>query len=172
VVYLPPLSPRYNPVEYVFSFIKQKIRKDAPRTKEKLEASIHGAFAAITPENLTSWIEYAGFGYKPAETEKRPFKAEILIDENGTVVKTKTDGRQKEYKDQVKRPELYHNLTNIFPEVKAIERPKPAVPTPRNEKDEEIPKRYPGYGEKGEDKPLTRPESFFEREENPEEGIW
>jgi len=38
VVYLPPLSPRYNPVEYVFS----------------------------------SWIEYAGFGYKPAETEKRP----------------------------------------------------------------------------------------------------
>jgi len=48
----------------------------------------------------------------------------------------------------------------------------PAIPTPHNEKDEETPKRYPGYGEKGEDKPLTRPESFFEREENPEEGIY
>ena len=53
VVYLPPLSPRYNPVEYVFSFVKQKIRKDAPRTREQLEASIHGAFAAITPKSMS-----------------------------------------------------------------------------------------------------------------------
>lgn len=59
--YLPPYSPDLNPIEMVFSKIKQMLRSLACRTREALWRSMQGILDAVTPADATNCFAHAGY---------------------------------------------------------------------------------------------------------------
>lgn len=62
LLYLPPYSPDFNPMEQAWSKIKQLLRSAKARTVEALEQAIAEALAAITPENASAWLFHCSYG--------------------------------------------------------------------------------------------------------------
>lgn len=62
LLYLPPYSPDFNPIEQAWSKIKQLLRSAKARTVEALEQAIAEALAAITPENASAWFSHCNYG--------------------------------------------------------------------------------------------------------------
>jgi transposase len=60
LLYLPPYSPDFNPIEQAWSKVKQILRSLKARTANALEAAIAEALAAITPENAIAWFSHCG----------------------------------------------------------------------------------------------------------------
>jgi len=61
LLYLPPYSPDLNPIEKCWSKIKLVLRSLKARTAEALEAAMHTALAAISPDNARAWFNYCGY---------------------------------------------------------------------------------------------------------------
>ena len=59
--YLPPYSPDFNPIENLWSKIKQSLRSQSPRTPAKLLTAAANAFAAITPADCHGFFLHAGY---------------------------------------------------------------------------------------------------------------
>lgn len=59
--YLPPYSPDLNPIELVFSKIKQAFRALGNRTKEALWGSVQGVLDQVTPSDATNCMHHAGY---------------------------------------------------------------------------------------------------------------
>ena len=49
LIYLPPYSPDFNPIENMWSKVKQILRSRAPRSQEELLPAAKAAFEAISP---------------------------------------------------------------------------------------------------------------------------
>jgi len=62
LIYLPPYSPDFNPIEQAWSKIKQLLRSAKARTMAALESAIAEALAAITAENALAWFSHCGYG--------------------------------------------------------------------------------------------------------------
>ncbi len=62
LLYLPPYSPDYNPIEQAWSKIKQLLRTAKSRSLESLEAAITEALAAISSDNAIAWFRHCGYG--------------------------------------------------------------------------------------------------------------
>jgi len=62
LLYLPPYSPDFNPIEKAWSKIKQRLRSVKSRTVEVLEQSVAEALMAITPQNASAWFSHCGYG--------------------------------------------------------------------------------------------------------------
>ena len=62
LLYLPPYSPDFNPIEQAWSKIKQLLRSAKARTVAALERAVAEALAAITPENALAWFAHCGYG--------------------------------------------------------------------------------------------------------------
>jgi transposase len=62
VWYLPPYSPDFNPIEQMWSKIKQVLRTLAARTFEGLIKAIGIAIKQVTPQNLIGWFTHGGHG--------------------------------------------------------------------------------------------------------------
>jgi len=61
VVYLPPYSPDFNPIEMMWSKIKAYLRKVKARTKELLEQAIVEALDCITVPDILGWFAECGY---------------------------------------------------------------------------------------------------------------
>lgn len=61
LLYLPPYSPDFNPIENMWSKIKQTLRSLAPRTAEELTQAAKTAFAAITPSDCQGFFSNARY---------------------------------------------------------------------------------------------------------------
>jgi transposase len=61
LMYLPPYSPDLNPIENIWSKIKQKLRSIGARTLEALLDAISEAFASVTPEDCQRSIRHCGY---------------------------------------------------------------------------------------------------------------
>jgi transposase len=61
LIYLPPYSPDFNPIEKAWSKIKQLLRSAKARTVEALENAVAEALAAITAENALAWFAHCGY---------------------------------------------------------------------------------------------------------------
>ena len=61
LLYLPPYSPDFNPIEQAWSKIKQQLRSAKARTLETLEVAITQALAQITIQNATAWFAHSGY---------------------------------------------------------------------------------------------------------------
>ncbi len=61
VLHLPPYSPDLNPVEKMWSKVKQLLRNAAARTKEALEEAIAQALAAVTAADCIGWFRSCGY---------------------------------------------------------------------------------------------------------------
>lgn len=67
-LFLPPRSPRFQPVEACFAFVKHRVRQGAPGTgytQAGLEAAIRAALARVTAAMVRNWIR--GCGYRAEE---------------------------------------------------------------------------------------------------------
>jgi transposase len=61
LLFLPPYSPDFTPVEQAFSKIKAILRGLGARTKETLQEAIRLAIAAITRHDAAAWFAHAGY---------------------------------------------------------------------------------------------------------------
>ena len=63
MLFLPPYSPDFNPIEQAFSKIKTILRKAAARTVEALEATIAVALDAFSQDECANY--FTNSGYEP-----------------------------------------------------------------------------------------------------------
>jgi len=61
VIYLPPYSPDFNPIEMVFSKLKTLIRKAKMRTVETLWNKLGELCDLFTPEECKNYFKHAGY---------------------------------------------------------------------------------------------------------------
>ena len=63
LLFLPPYSPDFNPIEQAFAKIKALLRKAAARTLHALEAAIAASLDAFTPGECAKY--FSNSGYEP-----------------------------------------------------------------------------------------------------------
>ena len=61
LMYLPPYSPDFNPIENMWSKIKQILRSLAPRTQDELLEASRRAFAAISTTDCIGFFSHARY---------------------------------------------------------------------------------------------------------------
>ena len=61
LLYLPPDSPDFNPIEKAWSKIKQHLRKAKARTLERLEDTVAQSLATVTSQDATAWFRHCGY---------------------------------------------------------------------------------------------------------------
>jgi len=61
LLYLPPYSPDFNPIENMWSKIKQILRSLAPRNQSELMEAAKAAFNAITPADCHGFFLHAQY---------------------------------------------------------------------------------------------------------------
>lgn len=61
VRYLPPYSPDFNPIEFMWSKVKQHLRSAAARTHSQLVIAVGNAMRSVTPDDRRGF--FAGCGY-------------------------------------------------------------------------------------------------------------
>jgi transposase len=61
VLYLPPYSPDFNPIEEAYAKIKALVRKADARTREALIEAIGGALEAVRAKDAHGFFEHRGY---------------------------------------------------------------------------------------------------------------
>ena len=61
VIFLPAYSPDLNPIEKMWSKVKEFLRAAKARTEEALWAAIAAALEAITPQDALNWFASCGY---------------------------------------------------------------------------------------------------------------
>ena len=61
LLYLPPYSPDFNPIEKMWSKLKAYFRKLKLRSIALLEAAIPEAFSTITVSDAHGWFKVSGY---------------------------------------------------------------------------------------------------------------
>lgn len=61
LLYLPPYSPDFNPIEMAFSQIKAHLKKAAARSREALEQAIAAAIDTVSPNNAINYFAECGY---------------------------------------------------------------------------------------------------------------
>jgi transposase len=62
LLYLPPYSPDFNPIEQAFSKIKGLLRRAEARTREALIEAMGIALSAVTTRDARGFFEHCGYG--------------------------------------------------------------------------------------------------------------
>ncbi len=62
LVYLPPYSPDFNPIEEAFGKMKDLLPKAQARSREALLEAIGAAISAITDQDARGFFEHCGYG--------------------------------------------------------------------------------------------------------------
>ena len=68
LLFLPPYSPDFTPIEQAFSKLKALVRGLGARTHEALWEAVRSALDAITPADAVAWFAHAGYTL-PAQTQ-------------------------------------------------------------------------------------------------------
>ncbi len=61
VVWLPPYSPDFSPIELMWSKVKTYLKKVKARTQEELEKAIAVALETITISDCLNWFRHCGY---------------------------------------------------------------------------------------------------------------
>ncbi len=62
LLYLPPYSPDFNPIELAWSKIKHHLRQARSRTVDAIYQAISQALDTITSDNAIGFFRHAGIG--------------------------------------------------------------------------------------------------------------
>lgn len=62
LLYLPPYSPDFNPIEQCWAKVKQSLRSAKARTVEMLQSAIAQALTSVSPQNAAAWFAHCGYG--------------------------------------------------------------------------------------------------------------
>jgi transposase len=63
VLFLPPYSPDFNPIEKMWSKVKQRLRSVEARTEADLLGAIGSALASITAQDAINWFASCGYSF-------------------------------------------------------------------------------------------------------------
>jgi len=63
ILFLPPYSPEFNPIELLWSKLKSFLRKAKARTIDTLENAIREALKTITLSDIKNWFKHCGYVY-------------------------------------------------------------------------------------------------------------
>ena len=66
LLFLPPYSPDFTPIEQAFSKIKAILRGLGARTRQALWEAVRVAVDAITPDDAIAWFAHAGYHALPS----------------------------------------------------------------------------------------------------------
>ncbi len=61
VIWLPPYSPDYSPIEQMWSKLKTHLRKAKARTEEELDRAISEGLKLITESDCRGWFKHCGY---------------------------------------------------------------------------------------------------------------
>jgi transposase len=61
LLYLPPYSPDFNPIEKCWAKLKQKLRFLKARSLESLQQAIADAIPTISQDNAVAWFQHCGY---------------------------------------------------------------------------------------------------------------
>ncbi len=61
LLYLPPYSPDFNPIEQAWSKIKQHLRATKARTLDRLESAVAQALSSVTSQDAHGWFRHCGY---------------------------------------------------------------------------------------------------------------
>ncbi len=61
VVWLPPYSPDFSPIELMWSKVKAYLKKVKARTQAELEKAIAAALETITASDCVNWFRHCGY---------------------------------------------------------------------------------------------------------------
>jgi transposase len=61
VLFLPPYSPEFNPIEQAWSKLKDLLRRAETLTRETFDAAVADALDTISADDIRAWIEHAGY---------------------------------------------------------------------------------------------------------------
>lgn len=62
LLFLPPYSPDFSPIEPAWSKVKALLRGSAARTYDALLDAVTAALRAITPDDARGWFRLCGYG--------------------------------------------------------------------------------------------------------------
>ena len=60
LLYLPPYSPDFNPIELLWSWLKNEVRAQAPRTNGDRVQAIREAERQLPHQHAAAWFEHCG----------------------------------------------------------------------------------------------------------------
>jgi len=63
ILFLPPYSPDLNPIEKMWSKVKNYLRQAEARTEAGLLAAIGAALASVTRQDAMNWFAYCGYSF-------------------------------------------------------------------------------------------------------------
>lgn len=66
VRYLPPYSPELNPIEKLWSKVKERVRRHTTETRDLFDAAVASAMDTITRSDLASWFRHCGYSLDAA----------------------------------------------------------------------------------------------------------
>jgi transposase len=61
VLYLPPYSPDFNPIELAFAKLKAFLRHAAARTQDTLDTAIRAGLDIVTPDDACAFFQHCGY---------------------------------------------------------------------------------------------------------------
>ncbi len=61
VIWLPPYSPDFSPIEQCWSKLKTSLRAAKARTREELERALARAIGQVTRSNIRGWFKHCGY---------------------------------------------------------------------------------------------------------------
>lgn len=70
VLYLPPYSFDFNPIELAWSKLKEHLRSSEARTREDLDHEIAAAMGLITRKDALAWFRHCGYRYQQTRSPR------------------------------------------------------------------------------------------------------
>lgn len=61
VIFLPPYSPEFNPIEKVWAKMKELLRRMATLTRDAFDAAVAIAMDAVSNDDIRAWVEHCGY---------------------------------------------------------------------------------------------------------------
>ena len=61
VLFLPPYSPEYNPIEKAWAKIKEILRRLDTLTRETFDQAVATAIETVTCDDIIAWVKHAGY---------------------------------------------------------------------------------------------------------------
>ena len=61
ILFLPPYSPEWNPIEKVWAKLKEIVRRAVTDTRDLFDDAVAAAMDAITPADLRAWYTHCGY---------------------------------------------------------------------------------------------------------------
>ena len=62
LIFLPPYSPEFNPIENLWSKFKSSLRSQKPRTYRELQKATEKAFELVSPKDIQNWFVHCCYG--------------------------------------------------------------------------------------------------------------